>query len=289
MIDTVQESFFPGEKWVSYEIYIGIQSANKFLSDYFFPIATELKSLQIITKWYFLRYSDPEFHLRLRFEINDESGFQKVVSAMNTCFMKQYCKEMIWDIKLTTYHRELERYGKQTIGLAEEIFWLDSQVVLSILKQPHYKFVGFEWKAAISMMLYYLEGFYDNLRDRLFFIEKVRGAYENEFQLNKQTRVSMAKNYRTFKHEIDDLLDNFQFPSSMSTKLEVLNKNLKKYNEKNCDKDLKEQILSSLIHMSHNRLFVNKNREQEFLCYDFLFKILKTRNAKRLNLNEKDL
>ena len=280
----IQESFFPGDKWICYEIYCGIQNANKFLGDYFLPVAFELQDSRIISKWFFLRYSNPDFHLRLRFETRSKINFHKVISAMNNCFMKEYCKEVIWEVQLNTYHRELERYGKITIELAEEIFWLDSQIIISILNQPHYKSDSFGWKTAIFMMLKYLEGFYNNVNDKLLFVEKVKGKYQSEFKPNKLTKIQMSKNYRMYSREIDSVIDNFHQSIPNHNCINLLSLKLREYNKKYFDEDSKHQILSSLIHMSLNRLFINRNREQEYLCYDFLHRILKSRDAKSIDI-----
>lgn len=276
-----QESFLPGDKWVYYQVYIGVLNANKFLCDYFFPVVRELKNQGVINKWFFIRYGDPEFHLRIRFELKHKSNFDKVVSVMHDCFCKPFCQESIWEVQLNTYHRELERYGKNTIDLAEEVFYLDSEIIASVLKNPDYKLNGIEWKSAIYMILCYLDGFRFDLADKIQFIQKVKDAFANEFKLDKSIKVKMAKNYRIHCQHLDKAIDNFNLVIADYDYLEKLKAKLKE-NNKNFNENIKSQILSSLIHMSLNRLFVNKNREQEFLCYDFLLQILKTKRARKM-------
>ncbi|WP_228236856.1 thiopeptide-type bacteriocin biosynthesis protein [Allomuricauda sp. M10] len=277
MIHKVQKILLPGDKWVYYQLYIGIQKANEFLCDHFYPTIEILKQEEIIEKWFFIRYNDPEFHLRVRLELSDSLKVNEVVSAMNKCFSQPFSQEVIWDVGISTYKREVDRYGGKAMQLAEEVFFIDSEINVSILKNPNFRTKDFEWKSGVYLMFFYLNVFYPGLREKIQFMEEIRDAFVDEFELKKDLKIEIDRKYRELSNYVKQVIDNFNPVDS--TYLSSLTKKLMDYNSLDFDYTTKVQIQSSLIHMSLNRLFSNRNREQEFICYDFLLRALKSKQA----------
>ncbi|WP_136468524.1 thiopeptide-type bacteriocin biosynthesis protein [Flagellimonas onchidii] len=281
MDNKIQCSYFPGDKWLYYQVYIGLQNANKFLCQFLYPRIFTLSKEKLIKRWFFIRYSDPEHHLRIRFELLDLMCLGKVIQVMSECFNQPFCREAIWNIQINTYKPEIERYGRGTMELAEEVFFFDSEMIVSILKNPKFKTEDFEWKSGIYMTLLYLNLFYPKFDAKLDFIQRVRDAYANEFNLNKDSRIRLNEKYRSLRSEIENCVDNF-IPidgKSSDEPHSSLKEKLKKYQSIITDSD-RESVLTSLIHMSLNRLFSNKNREQEFVCYDFILRACKSKLAR---------
>ena len=67
----VKRSFIIGSEWVYYKIYTGPKTADSILVDFIKPIVDQLLKDGIIKMWFFIRYADPEFHLRVRFQITN--------------------------------------------------------------------------------------------------------------------------------------------------------------------------------------------------------------------------
>ena len=72
MID-IQRTYIPGDQWLYFKIYTGFKTADLLLREVIPRIANQLLAGHIISKWFFIRYSDPELHLRLRFCLQDTS------------------------------------------------------------------------------------------------------------------------------------------------------------------------------------------------------------------------
>ena len=85
--------------------------------------------------WFFIRYGDPEWHLRVRFH-GDPSRLQSgVLPRLHAALEPLLADGRIWRVQLDTYEREVERYGgPEGIGLAERLFQIDSEAVLAILE-----------------------------------------------------------------------------------------------------------------------------------------------------------
>ena len=69
----MQKNFILGDEWLYYKIYTGAKTADNILIDVIKPIAQTLFDEQVIDKWFFIRYSDPDFHIRVRFHCVDIS------------------------------------------------------------------------------------------------------------------------------------------------------------------------------------------------------------------------
>ena len=131
----VKRSFIIGDEWVYYKFYCGSRTADQLLTETIGPVADFLIDSLIIDKWFFIRYNDPDQHLRVRFHLrsNDKINFliRKVKEGVDEFFEDK----LVWKVQIDTYERELERYGDETIELAENIFFYDSILVINLLKQ----------------------------------------------------------------------------------------------------------------------------------------------------------
>lgn len=67
--------FYPGDEWVFFKLYGGIAICDKILFTHVLPLTNFLESEGTIDKWFFIRYSDPEFHLRIRLHTKDRKKF----------------------------------------------------------------------------------------------------------------------------------------------------------------------------------------------------------------------
>jgi thiopeptide-type bacteriocin biosynthesis protein len=66
MPEAIKRSFTIGEEWLYFKIYCGVKTANELLISVVEPLVTKLRKEKKITLWFFIRYSDPEHHLRIR-------------------------------------------------------------------------------------------------------------------------------------------------------------------------------------------------------------------------------
>ena len=64
---SVRRTFAPGSEWTYLKLYTGSASADALLRDEIGPLAGELIGSGAADTWFFIRYADPQFHLRVRF------------------------------------------------------------------------------------------------------------------------------------------------------------------------------------------------------------------------------
>ena len=129
----VRRTFAPGSEWVYAKIYTGEATADRVLLDAVAPIVRAAGA-----PWFFLRYADPDPHLRVRIR----GDFATIVPALERALPDHR-------LVLDTYVREIERYGgDRGIELVEEVFWRDSEAVLALLEHADGD-ADVRWKLAV--------------------------------------------------------------------------------------------------------------------------------------------
>lgn len=125
----------PGSEWLFVKLYCPETFEEDLLA---YPIRRfaweEALAAGWAEEWFFVRYHDPDLHIRLRFRGEPERITGQLLPqlcAWATKLMDEgYCTRFCLD----TYERELERYGGTAgIALAESLFAIDSQTVGDIL------------------------------------------------------------------------------------------------------------------------------------------------------------
>src|SRR5262249_57327315 len=88
-----------------------------------------------IDGWFFIRYGEPEWHLRLRLHGRPERLHAQVLPVLQAAAAPLLGDGRLWRLQLDTYQREIERYGgPEGMLLAERLFHADSAAVLAIVE-----------------------------------------------------------------------------------------------------------------------------------------------------------
>jgi thiopeptide-type bacteriocin biosynthesis protein len=123
-----------GSEWLFVKLYVSRDLQEELLSGPLRVFASNMLAAGFAEDWFFLRFSDPDPHLRLRFR-----GEQKVLMSKLLPALCDLCTRLITQgpcLKycLDTYDREIERYGGlEGMELAESLFGADSRAVVDVL------------------------------------------------------------------------------------------------------------------------------------------------------------
>jgi thiopeptide-type bacteriocin biosynthesis protein len=123
----------PGSDWLFVKVYMPRDAMDSVLVDYLTPLVRQIEDADDPTPWFFIRYSDPGTHLRLRWRQEDGTGgalTAMVLSWAHSLYRAAHASRIVVD----TYDREVARYGGAVaMDIAEKIFAADSQFVLGVL------------------------------------------------------------------------------------------------------------------------------------------------------------
>jgi thiopeptide-type bacteriocin biosynthesis protein len=199
----MQWMFPPGTEWISFKIYLGHQTADELLSK-LSVLSKTLKEETVISKWFFVRYADEDFHLRIRFLTTQSISFARVIREMNTLLNYYLENGMIHNVVIDTYKRELERYKFDCIESCESIFSVDSFSVAELIHDNDSE--DRRWLYGVVGVAAYLNDFGFELTEKVELLEFISSQFFKEFNGNKKLKLELDKKYRSVRTAMIDSL-----------------------------------------------------------------------------------
>ena len=288
----IQRNFIIGDEWNYFKIYTGFKTADAILTGALYPLANSLLSNQIIDKWFFLRYADPKFHLRVRFHVSNPNQTAAVVMNFNQTIKKHLHENLVWKVQADTYNRELERYGADTMELSETLFWYDSEMICKVIALDKVKQdENLRWLLGLKMIDVLLDDFGFSLAEKCSLLNTLQDNFGKEFGVNAEYRRQFGQKYRNEKAKIEKILDKTTeqdeeytalfhpiFEKSKASKPAIEEIQSKITTDSN---PTVTNLLSSYIHMMLNRLFRTQQRTHELVLYDYLFRYYNSQQARQ--------
>src|SRR5262249_22168588 len=125
----------PGSEWLFVKLYCPRNFEDDVISGSMLTFADNAIASGLADSWFFIRYSDPEPHLRLRFKGAPEKLtrqlFGHVCDWAGRLIADGLCLKFVFD----TYEQEIERFGGPAgMALAETFFSEDSRYAAQLLR-----------------------------------------------------------------------------------------------------------------------------------------------------------
>jgi lantibiotic biosynthesis protein len=285
----IQRNFSVGSEWLYFKLYSGAKIADTILTQAINPLIAQLLAENLIDKWFFIRYADPEKHLRFRVHFKDLAQLGKVFLMIKESIQQFENEGLIWKIQVETYQREVERYGAEVMELTETLFCQDSTAVLQMLDQTW----GDErepirWQWGLKMIDNYLTDFGLLLSKKKDLMEKMKTSFAQEFKMDKVLKLQIDQKFRDNRQTVERILNNdlnetheysplFQAITNKSEKTKDIIKQIK---SQKSEIEL-HKYLSDTIHMTVNRTIADNQRTHELVMYDFLYRYYVAEGAKR--------
>ena len=285
----VQRNFSVGSEWLYFKFYVGSKMADTVLTQAIKPIVEQLIEEKLIDKWFFIRYADPEKHIRFRVHLTELSVIGKVFLQIKNVIQPFENEGVIWKMQVDSYQREIERYGADVMELTESIFFQDSKAIISMIDQTwgeEREVIRWQW--CLKLIDFYLIDFGLSLSEKKNLMEKMKTSFANEFKINKDLKLQLDQKFRNNRNLIESILDNSQNESHDYAPLfEVIN--IKSKNIKSLIQQVKAlksenelmKYLSDSIHMTVNRTIGDNQRTHELVMYDFLFRYYQAELARK--------
>lgn len=275
--------FPPGSDWLYVKLYTGTATVDRVLRDMVRPIIEEARGLGAIDRWFFVRYGDPEWHLRLRLHGSHELLRTKVLPSLQTAASKLLHIGLLWRIQIDTYEREIERYGGvQGTILAEELFHADSELLLSMIEAyPGDQGQDARWLLSLRTIDTLFTCFGLDLNAKRMLTNEGRQALGHQLGYDVDVKHQLGNKYRQERRKIEGILDSENDQASdlrigltairkFSAVVTPLAGMLSSYEASKHLKQPIEKLLLDFTHMHANRSFRSSQPTQEFILYDFL-------------------
>lgn len=262
----VADTYLPGAEWLYFEIYCHPSKSNfillHLLEEYLIPLKKKLKN------WFFIRYNDPSYHIRLRLRLTNVLDISAFISCLSTLLEPYVRTGIIADIQLKTYRRENERYGPARMELVEKCFGINSGLVLHLITRPNT--IHWLYGFSISLLENICEEAGYSLREQLLFAENMADHFIEEMKISTEGFKKINQVYKDFSNDAAGIQLNKsqqkKLHQTVQAFLVVLKAGLPA--EKNT-------LLSDLFHMHTNRLFNDDQRIHEMVMYHYFTRRLK--------------
>ncbi len=255
----------PGRDWLYFEIYCHAQRTNEILSN---TVAEFIDSYQAAFKcWFFIRYNQPENHLRLRLHLIDKKNSHLYTSKLMEMLDEYFEAGLIKDIQLKTYRRELHRYGHANIEDIEEHFSIDSAyslnaIALDLSSEEYYA-------SCIGLMKNMIKELKLDDQDKLAFVKNIQDSFMQTQNIETPGFKKINKAYQQFVNgsaypTINDVVHGAAYQLLQSF-ISVI---------RTCPANLRLNLFIDLFHMHINRFFSDNQGIHEMVIYSFLYKDL---------------
>ncbi|WP_294200013.1 lantibiotic dehydratase [uncultured Chryseobacterium sp.] len=293
----IKRIFPPGSEWFYIKIYSGSKNVEDILTEVISDFAVDLLNKKIIDKWFFIKYNDPDHHIRVRFHCfnpdKKKEEWYLISENLQKAIHEFIPEEQALRITIDTYIRELERYGDHTMELSENIFYYDSTAVSEFLNLIHgNEGEKLRWKFALVNVDKLLNDFKYSVKDKIKVIGTLCENFTNEFSFNNADNYvalsrTLSTRHRELKREISDIIfekDKAEYHEAyecFNKRSENIATELSRYPE--LPQETKDHLIMSYIHMTLNRLFMVNQRRHELVIYYFLKKFYESEIAKAKN------
>jgi thiopeptide-type bacteriocin biosynthesis protein len=206
-MSVIQRSFIPGSQCVYIKFYTGEKTADNLLIKVVSPVIKKLQKEKQIEKWFFIRFSDPDFHLRIRLFTANPQYTGEIIQQFYQKLNVWNKDRLLWKVQLDTYNRELERYNQHLIEEAESVFCADSECILSIIKRLNGN-ENYRWMIGLKLINELLSDFGLNIEEKQKLMEDAGKSYKTEFGFNEHNSKQFNTKFRENKKTVESVLSN---------------------------------------------------------------------------------
>lgn len=273
-------------------LFVKLYGGHETLDTQMLPLALDWLARQRaagnVERWFFIRYGDPDWHLRLRVFPPPGRHGQALVQLMQLAEQAQQAG-IASRYEFSAYEREMVRYGgPRLIGHHEDLFCIDSDLVAAMLHGEVFSAAQpARWAVALVAIDALLADFGLAVPQRLSLMAGLAASFKEEFRLSKQQTIALGDEYRKHARDVLAALRRSDQAPAWSRELYTLLDGVSARRRAVAAQIMRASpptshelsMVSSQVHMLCNRLFHAQNREYEVLVYDYLARAYRSLDA----------
>lgn len=286
----IERTLVPGSDWLYLKLYASPRNADEALRS-FAPLIDQLLCEGLVSSWFFVRESAPDWHLRLRFSGAPGALQTEVLPRVLELSKTLRKRSTIWRVELDTYEREIERYGGSiAMPLAEQLFFADSHDVLRMLLElPRSREADARWRLALIGLDSMLELLGLSLEAKADLAGRVCSYMAREVALRISTQREIDNRFRQERGRLEKVFFSstgprwsepgfrFEGMKNLGSSVAARLRSLEVGGGLNASV---AQLAPHFCHMHVNRMLRSALREQELILWDFLTRLYGTARAR---------
>ncbi|MGM7684183.1 lantibiotic dehydratase [Cytobacillus sp. Hm23] len=261
----------PGGKWIFLKLYGLSSRIEEFIGWHMKELYELAKGNQVADQWFFMRYSDPNPHIRLRFKGEQEQLYSKLMPIIHQWGLNLQREGLVSQMVIDSYDPEIERYGgPKLIELAEKVFEGDSIMVTNLIRLKREGAVSIDLDMiAVICTIDIMERFSLSFKEQLDWFNK-RFSHKEHLKVFRKNRkpymeLGNSKNdWESLRNDPEGIL----IYNNMLHRRETLQHYAQQVHLNQQDGILHSNpdgILASIIHMTLNRFGISFQDERRVM------------------------
>ncbi|MDX8365445.1 lantibiotic dehydratase [Cytobacillus sp. IB215665] len=271
-LETVHRTYLPGGEWVFLKLYGLSSRIDEFIVWHMKTLTEKVAANQWADQWFFMRYADPEPHIRLRFKGKPDTLYTKLIPLIHQWGKNLQQEGLLSSMVIDTYDPEVERYGGATlIEVAEKVFEADSVMVTELLRLKRENLISLDLDLiAVICAIDIMECFSLSFKEQLsWFNERFSHKdYLKEFRQKRKNYMDLGNAFSEWEK-----LRSHSEGRLVYRCLKMRRDIIRQYAEQVYLNQQRgelisqpENIISSVIHMTMNRFGISFNHERKVMC-----------------------
>lgn len=286
-----ERRFPPGSEWLYVKLFTGQATADQVLL-LAAPLLAASLAAGSIDSWHFVRYGDPDWHVRLRLHGPAGVLLGEMMPRLTDLAEPLLRTGQLWRIQLDTYEREVERYGGDlAIGYAERVFHADSEAVVAIMRElPGDAGADLRWRLALRGIDQLFRDLGLTLAQRRAIARRAAQGYRREFGTGGEFQRAVGARFRQHRAALEVLFGgDGDLPGQIANCVRALDlrsaaiakaaSQIRAVAGTGAGQGLPE-LAMSFAHMHANRLLRSAQRAQELVLYEMLDRLYASRAAR---------
>ena len=282
----------PGGAWLYAKLYCNERAADSVLRDVVYPLVAEQAGA--FDRWFFLRYGDPAWHLRVRFHGPPAALRGELLPALEHLIGRFDGERWIHRVTFDTYDPEWERYGgPDAMPIVEALFHHDSDAALgAAIAYPGDSEA--RWQLALRGMHRAMVQLVPDAEARLRIARAARHRYAAQFGLLGRAGRALGKRFREQQARVAEVLGDLPDAHPLRLGVDLLDERDRRWSSlvpalwsalprssTAAERDaLEARIVISLAHVHANRILATEHRLQEAVLCSFLERVFGTELAR---------
>jgi thiopeptide-type bacteriocin biosynthesis protein len=274
-----QRHFYPGSEWCYIKIYCSVFFSNNLLVNILPLLLKTWIDGRKIDTWFFIRYKDPEDHIRIRFHLIDVNFFNALINGLDAALDEYKQQGFISKITIDTYERELERYNIPAFSAIEKHFNISSELCINILAHSEFQTHGILPLLGFKSIDNIYNAFSLSAKDKYDLALKSSLYFQDEIALDEEEKKAQLNYYHSNMKQIRMLIEDAEGVTAIHPYLPYFQEADNRYKRLMLSEEIyaTDEIISSLVHMHFNRLYTDNQRVFEMICYSVMVKYYKSK------------
>ncbi len=142
----------PGSDWLFVKLYCPRNLENDVVPESMLKFAENAVAAGLADSWFFIRYSDPDPHIRLRFHGPRQRLTGQLLATACAWASELMSQGLCLRFAFDTYEAEIERFGGAAgMAAAEQLFWADSRGCARLLHELKKKFWPYDGVTLLAL------------------------------------------------------------------------------------------------------------------------------------------